>query len=273
MSNHGYNTRNNTLTDQSTPCQPNVTTDQSSTGEMSDIAKLESTLLSRFDNLSGEFLNLKDIIIKNLQTENERLRNKVSYLSKRVISLETSHNMLEQYGRRNNIEITGIPDTVKNDELENKVIEIFDAIGVEARSVDFEDCHRVGKSHNNSKKTIARFVNRKIVKNALYKRKQLKTVDKSSIGLENAKIFINENLTPDNSKIAYHCRQLKRDGVVTKACSSKGTNIICCNDIQNGKPKKVLHINDLCEMFPEIDFGKDDEDDNDLPNEYLQSSY
>ena len=85
--------------------------------------------------------------------------------------------MLGQYGRRNNIEITGILDTVQDNKLENKVIETFDAIGVEAKSADFEDCHRVGKSKNNSKRVVARFVNRKVVKNALYKRKQLKTID------------------------------------------------------------------------------------------------
>ena len=50
---------------------------------------------------------------------------------------------------------------------------------VEANSTDFEDCHRVGKSKYNSKKVIARFVNQKIIKNALYKRKQLKTIDRS----------------------------------------------------------------------------------------------
>ena len=97
--------------------------------------------------------------------------------------------MLKQYGGWNNIEITVIPDTVQDNELENKVIEIFDAIGVEANSADFEDCHGVGKPKNNSKKVIARFVNRKVLKNALYKRKQLKTIDKSSTGLQNATIF------------------------------------------------------------------------------------
>ena len=111
--------------------------------------------------------------------------------------------MLEQYGRRNNIGITGIPDTVQNNELENKGIGVFNAIGVEANSADFEDCHRVGKSKSNSKKVIARFVNWKVVKNALCERKQLKTIDKLSIGLQNATIFLNETLTPENSKIAY----------------------------------------------------------------------
>ena len=161
MSSHGYHTRNNTPpTENQTPQQSNVSTDQSSNNETPLIARLESKLLSRFDNLSTEFLNLKDIIIKNLQIENERLRNRVSYLNKRIVSLESNHNMLEQYERRNNIEITGISDTLQDNELENKVIGVFDAIGAEANSANFQDCHRVGKSKNNSKKIIARFVNR-----------------------------------------------------------------------------------------------------------------
>ena len=113
MSSHGYHTRNNTNpTENHTPQQSNVSTDQFSNNEMSLIARLESKLLSRFDNLSTEFLNLKYFIIKNLQIENERLINRVSYLNKRIVPLESNYNMLGQYRRRNNVEITGIPDTV-----------------------------------------------------------------------------------------------------------------------------------------------------------------
>ena len=205
---------------------------------MSLIAHLESKLLPHFDNLSTEFFNLEDVIIKNLQI--------VSYLSNRIVSLESNHNMLEQYGRRNNIEITGIPDTVEDNELENKVIEISYAIGVEAKPAGFENCHRVGKSKNNSKKVIARFVNRNVVKNALDERKQLKTNDKTSIELQNAMIFLNENLTLENNKIAYHCRKLKPDGTISKTYTSNETNIICC------KPQKVYHVNDLCVIFSQI---------------------
>ena len=122
MSNHGYHTRNNTPpTEQQTPLQSNVSTDKSSTNKSSQIGRLEAKLLSHFDNLSTEFLNLKVIIIKILQIENEHLRNQVSYLNKKVVSLEANHNILEQYGRRNNIEIIGIPDTVQDNQLENKL--------------------------------------------------------------------------------------------------------------------------------------------------------
>ena len=80
MSNHGYRTRNNTPpTENQTSQQSNVSTDQSSNDEAALIARLESKLLSRFDNLSTEFRNLKDVIIKNLKIENELLKN--SFLS------------------------------------------------------------------------------------------------------------------------------------------------------------------------------------------------
>ena len=72
--------------------------------------------------------NLKDIIIKDLQIENQRLRDKVINLEKRVVSLEVGGNLLDQYGRRNNLEMTGIPDDVEDEDLEEKVIKILNKI-------------------------------------------------------------------------------------------------------------------------------------------------
>ena len=82
-------------------------------------------MTSRFDGLDTKLLNLKDVIIKNLQIENERLRKKVNVLENNVSTIESEHNSLEQYGRRNNIEITGIPDNVPNQILEEKIVDIL----------------------------------------------------------------------------------------------------------------------------------------------------
>ena len=133
MSSHNYNTRLNSLTsnEESTlievsasndaivdaPSQTNANTYQfSETATL--IINLEKKMTSRFDGLDNELLNLKDVIIKNLQVENERLRKKVNVLENKVLTLESDHNSLEQYGRRNNIEITGIPDNVPDQNLE-----------------------------------------------------------------------------------------------------------------------------------------------------------
>ena len=50
---------------------------------------------------------------------------KVNVLENKVLTLESEHNSLEQYGRRNNIEITGIPDNVPNQILEEKIVNIL----------------------------------------------------------------------------------------------------------------------------------------------------
>ena len=86
------------------------------------ILNLEKKLLSRFDGLDKEILNLKDIVIKELQLENQRLRKKVSDLQKKIYSAEENINLLEQYGRRNNIEITGIPESLKMKNLKKLLL-------------------------------------------------------------------------------------------------------------------------------------------------------
>ena len=66
---------NDTIVD--TPSQINANTNQfSETATL--IINLEKKMTSIFDGLDSELLNLKDVIIKNLQAENERLRKKVN---------------------------------------------------------------------------------------------------------------------------------------------------------------------------------------------------
>ena len=82
------------------------------------------------------------------------MQKRVSFLDKKIISLESSYNMLEQYARRNNLEITGIPDSMPQKDLENKVVDILNTIGVNVSNDDFEDCHRIGKFETTQKKQL-----------------------------------------------------------------------------------------------------------------------
>ena len=122
--------------------------------------------------------------------------------------IESSHDALEQYGRRNNLVISGIPDSVQDSELESTVTSILSDIDVNVESREVEECHRIGKSNNGSKKTIIRLVNRKYCKKALLNRKQLEIIDLKKHHL--IRIFINENLTIKNEHLAFNCRQLKK---------------------------------------------------------------
>ena len=94
-----------------------------------DIANLETKLLDGFSNLKDEAINVKDVIIRNLQEENAKLRSKVEVLENEINHLEV------HYCRRNDIEVSGIPDSIGDNELECSVIKII-------KTIDIEDDYR-----------------------------------------------------------------------------------------------------------------------------------
>ena len=87
------------------------------------LAKVEKNIISTINCLKEEIINFKDVVIKRLQEENKKLREKCSKLEYDVISSESSVNALEQYGRRNNIVVSGIPGHVSERDLEETVIQ------------------------------------------------------------------------------------------------------------------------------------------------------
>ena len=72
-------------------------------------------------------------IIRKLQDENAQLKETIANLQHKVMILETAKNSVEQYDRRNNIEITGISDNIKDKNLEHSVNEVFKAADIRYR--------------------------------------------------------------------------------------------------------------------------------------------
>ena len=155
---------------------------------------------------------MKDVIIKILQDENVILRDRCSKLEQKVVEFEQhSTNNLEQYGRRNNIVISGIPDSVDVNQLENQSLKCTD-ININVVSNDIEACHRIGKKDTRigSTKTIICFVNRKHAKQALHnKKKHSRVKKKQTFNPNNNPFFISENSTRMNESLAYQERKLK----------------------------------------------------------------
>ena len=188
--------------------------------EMSDskilveISKLREELVENFKksftDIKNEMINLKEVIIKNPQNENKRLND-----VEEIISLESKSNSVEQYGRQNNMEINGIPNSISDDNLESTVTNVLSkATNVHVTADDIEACHGIVKSKANSKKTIVRFINRKHCKCALVNRKKLKSFNSESIGLPNVKLYFNENLTEYNNTLAFYGHKLKYAGLI-----------------------------------------------------------
>ena len=114
--------------------------------------KMGSNILDQISSLEvdvrsvkDEFLNMEDVIIKLLQDENALLISRCIKLEDKVVSLESSVNQVGQYGRNNTV-ISGIPDDVADDDLEDAVTSIMEDVDVIVQNGDIEACHRNGKS-------------------------------------------------------------------------------------------------------------------------------
>ena len=133
---HDYNTRTKRESVVSTEC----------------LQTQEANIINNINNLKDEIINLKDTVIKRLQEENERLRVKCQQLENRVAPIESSHDALEQYGRRNNLVISGIPGSVQDSDLESTVTSILSDIDINVESKEVQDCNRIVKSNDGSKR-------------------------------------------------------------------------------------------------------------------------
>ena len=79
---------------------------------------------------------LKDVIIKRIQDENELFHAKYNKLENKIVSLESSINQVEQYGRRNNIVISNIPNDIGDNDLQNTVVDTMKDVDVGINSSD-----------------------------------------------------------------------------------------------------------------------------------------
>ena len=159
-----------------------------------------------------------DFLVK----ENKGLKSKAKYLEEQVKAskkeledmeqrldeVEAKHDDLEQYTRKFNLVIHGIPEREEEDNIEN-VIKLGKLLEVNLSSGDIDIVHRMKtKSKDKPRPIIARFSNYN-AKSKLYKaRVNLRNVDLQDLGAE--KIFINENLTAWRAELFKEARKVKK---------------------------------------------------------------
>ena len=128
---------------------------------------------------------LKNNVIRLILEENKKLKDRVRDIEENK-KLEDDLGEIElmvvkqdRYSRRNNIETGGIPEHFDDEHLEEASLAILNKLEVKCTHEDLEACHRLPltKKRKNSaqpKRTILRFVNRKVSELALTSRKNSK---------------------------------------------------------------------------------------------------
>ena len=193
---------------------------------------------------------LIDLVIQ-LQAEKEAIKEEQKQLvdlNKRVIELERSQYLYEQYGRRESIEISGIPTTVTIERLEEEVIKVYKAakveiFGRELRKDDISACHRLGKKKET---TIVRFVNRKFAFAGLVNSKNLKDTD-----IYGNNVYINNSLCREFSRYGFIIRRLKTKKSITGYRIRHGVYQIQLE--QNGEYFEISHETDFAKHGLSID--------------------
>ena len=149
-------------------------------------AKFNNTV----SNINRELSELRNDF-KKIEAELSVSKNVNNKLHERVIALERQCWGNNQYSRRECLEITGVPDSVSNDDLEETIIKIFDKLNVAIDPSNIEDCHWLKSSR--PKKVIIKFARRKDANLVRKNKKKLKGMNLSSVGINNS-VFINVHI-------------------------------------------------------------------------------
>ena len=160
---------------------------------MHKIYESVASLTSQVSKLQ-KYLKKSDQKIEELKTKNEKLKQALN-----TNTLEIDN--LQQYSRRENIRIHGIPEPKgKKDDGEEVVIELAEKLGINIESYDIQRAHRMGRKRSPRAKPrpiIARFVKYKHRNDVLLSKSKLKECNDKKF--KNA--FITEDLTPLRSKL------------------------------------------------------------------------
>ena len=120
-------------------------------------------------------------------------KNVNSTLEERVINLEG-----EQYSRRNNIELSGITNSICDKDLENTVNNFCKKSEIDVDARDIEACHRLPLTRNSRgqhKSVIVKFVNRKYAEAMLKDKKRISGKNFGHLNITN-KVFVFVSLCP-----------------------------------------------------------------------------
>ena len=201
---------------------------------LDDLKKDISDLKSDLSELKSDFSKLEaDIKVR---------RNVNSKLPERLLTMERRCYAKEQYSRRECLEISGIPASAADKDLESKVSEILEEIDVPIDPTLVEDFHRL-PSKGLSKKVIVKLNCRKDIHRILLNKNKLKNLK-----------FINESLCWYYKKLWSKCKSLWRADHISAFWFRNGSLRI---KLSNGSVSIITHDCDLEKLFPDNSLVED----------------
>ena len=153
--------------------------------------------------------------------ENAQLKIDLNNANKQIGILQDMVNDQEQYGRRDCLEIRGIP-SIQSEQTDEIVLKVSEAIGIKLQNEDISISNRLPmmnhtKPNTRSRATtappiIVKFTRRSIRDEIYSNRKQLRNLTTNHLGYSSAnKIYIVESLTRQNKLLFNKCLEVKKN--------------------------------------------------------------
>ena len=170
------------------------------------VLETEASLASQITNLTTK---VKDLLgyFKKLESDLAVTKNVNSKFMERVVQTERQCWANAQYSRRGTIEVIGIPSSIRDKDLEDKVRNIFGEIGVNINERDIQSCHRLREKD----RTIVKFVNMKDCTNILRVKKDMKHLDPTKLSFsEGLKYLLTKVYAPITEAFGINVRSLEQ---------------------------------------------------------------
>lgn len=191
---------------------------------------------SNFDNFNAKF-NEINIALQNIDV----LQKELTDLKKENQFLKQEIEDLQQYSRRNNIEINGIPER-NGENVSNIVTKIAETLGVKLNESSIDDCHRVPRRINSKmpKSIVVKFTSRSVKRNIIAASKiHRDRLHLAAIGVPDAqgKIFLSDHLTLNNKNLLFKTKAKCRENNYKYVWVSDCKILVRKND-----NSKIIHV-------------------------------
>ncbi|XP_054276480.1 uncharacterized protein LOC128995487 [Macrosteles quadrilineatus] len=186
----------------------------------SDTVELKSSiqhLSDTVDDVSKQFADFKKEIGK-LKKDNEELLQQNVVLNSKVTDLQERLRTLEQYSRKTNVEISGIPKS-PNEDVRAIVGDIGRALGLEVQPSQIAAAHRI-PSFNKTRtpSLVVQFTERATKETFISKYKESRasgvnlTANRVNNTFPHDRVYVNDHLSPENkqffAKLKKKCNEL-----------------------------------------------------------------
>ena len=159
---------------------------------------------------------------------------------------------LEQYTRKNSLEIHGVPENIYTTTAE-VVLKLGEALNVPIPPDDIEISHKLNARNN---PIIVKFLRHKVKSNLYKRRVELKNVKVSdlfpttsyatAIGRGN-RLFPNENLTAYRRRIVTKANNMRKDDLLTSVWTLDGKVFVKTSP--SGTPVRIYNVEDLDDLY------------------------